>query len=141
MRTANKKDTEEKRKRTRTEEKTWTKRCQRGRQPPATQASLCHLPSSCPSGFLTCYVTAAVTDRPAACIDLTQRYTDAGKSIGLKASAGRGQRELEAETPTLTNMRKKRVFFYSFISTQKKHRPAFSQNVWNFTSEPDLSCT
>ena len=37
--------------------------------------------------------------------------------------------------------KKKSQILQFFISTKQQHRPAFSQNVWNFTSESEFSCT
>lgn len=76
-------------------------------------------------------------------LDLTLIHRQTQVRHQLKGFAGREQTELKAEIPTRTIMRKKYIF-YSFISTetkQKNHRPAFGQYVWNFTVEPDLSCT
>lgn len=98
---------------------------------PATQASLCHLQSSCLSEFLTYYVTAVVNDwSTIACVVL---------KTSAKGSAGIEEMNVNTEKPILTDMRKKYISTVSF--PQRKHRHAFSQNVWNSTLNPELGCT
>lgn len=96
-----------------------------------------HLQSSCLSEFLTYCVTAVVNVQSIARMALKTSHSDAQTQVRMCLGSrcrGNGTECRKGHTD--------RTFLRFHFHKKKRttHRPAFDQNVWNFTLKPDLGC-